>query len=435
MLGSNNPRNPKWLTYRLGKHANDTLKISFGMGMRTIAQSAIFLILARVFGVEIFGYYTAVLALASILGYLGGSGVHVLMLREVSRKPECLHQYWQSSLGALLISSPILITLYLLLAAFILPVHASWVTVILIGISELFFAPFILTGIHVYQSHERFGRTARLLMVPVVSRFCGALVFLLLYLFMRPEEPLPLWGGIYLFSAVLAALYILWLVQSDFNVSLVPRFNSIWKLMADGSRFSIGGVALRIYADIDKTMLARLASLEAAGAYSAGYRIVDLALIPINALLTTSASKFFKKGGKSINEALHYCVRLLPLPTLYAFCASMLVYACAGYIPLVLGQSFVSAVDAVRLLALLPLLSLPRGLLQTALIGADKNDGVIRILVLGAIVNITLNMIFIPLWSWKGAVISTYISELAMAFAMAYMGWYYAKRQSTAVKL
>lgn len=98
------------------------------------------------------------------------------------------------------------------------------------------------------------------------------------------------------------------------------------------------------------------------------------------------------------------------------------------------GQSFVSAVYVVRLLAMLPLLSLPGGLLQTSLIGTDKNDVVIGILVLGAIVNITLNMICIPLWSWKTLLFQPNVSDLTMAFSMAYTGWYYAKRQSATVQ-
>ena len=94
------------------------------------------------------------------------------------------------------------------------------------------------------------------------------------------------------------------------------------------------------------------------------------------------------------------------------------LYLCAGIMPLLLGATYVDAVPALQWLAWLPVVSLPRLLLQALLIGGDRQNYTVNILAGGGIFNIALNMWLIPLWSWRGAVIATYAAEIAMALLM-----------------
>ncbi|OBS09048.1 hypothetical protein Thpro_021376 [Acidihalobacter prosperus] len=106
--------------------------------------------------------------------------------------------------------------------------------------------------------------------------------------------------------------------------------------------------ALKLYADIDKALIARLVTLEAAGAYSAGYRVMDLAMIPMNAWLTATTARFFKAGQSGLGDALKYGWRIVPLPAVYAVVVGFALYASADMLPHVLGRSYGAAVDVLK---------------------------------------------------------------------------------------
>ena len=71
--------------WRPGRLAKGTLAMTAGMGLRTLAQAVVFLIVARVLGVADYGAYAAVLALSTVFGCFSGWGTQTLMVRDVSR--------------------------------------------------------------------------------------------------------------------------------------------------------------------------------------------------------------------------------------------------------------------------------------------------------------------------------------------------------------
>ena len=71
-------------------------------------------------------------------------------------------------------------------------------------------------------------------------------------------------------------------------------------------------------------MVARLATLEAAGVYAAAYRLIDVAFIPVRALLSATLPGFFRAGDGGLEESMRYGKRMLmkALPySLFAFAA------------------------------------------------------------------------------------------------------------------
>ena len=404
--------------WRPGKLAKGTLAMTSGMALRTVGQAGIFLIIARVLGVEAYGAYAAVLAIAGTMGFFGGFGVQTLMLRDVARDPKSFAIAWGRTLAAIGVSSPLLLGLYLLIAWTILPGGISWVVIVCIGVAELVLAPLTLAGISAYQGHERIGRAARLLLAPVLPRLVSALAMMPLTLLLPIAAPLLVWSALYALAALFTAVYTVWLVHCDLGFPLRPDGKGLLASMREGMVFAFGGAALKLYVDIDKTMLARLATLEAAGSYSAAYRVVDMVSVPIAALLAASLPRFFRSGEHNVRSAFVDGWRLLPLPLLYAFSGGLFLYFASAWIPDILGTGYGSAVSALQWLAWLPLVSLPRIFLKTLLIAGNRQHAVMAVIGAGAILNITLNLWLIPLMGWHGAVIATYVAEVAMGCVM-----------------
>ncbi len=401
--------------WRPGKLAKGTLAMTAGMGLRTLVQAGVFLIVARVLGIEAYGAYVAVLALAGSLGSFVGFGVSVLMLRDTARDADAFTAAWGRALAALALTAPVLWFAYGLIAWVALPGDIPWAVVAWIGVAELIFAPIALVAIQAYQGHERIGRAARLVLAPVVPRLAAALLLIPLALWLVPGARLQAWAALYVLAAALAAAYALWLVHRDLGVDLRPIWADLGQSMREGWTFAVSGSALKLYADIDKTLLARLATLKAAGAYSAAYRVTDMAMVPLHSLLAAAVPRFFRAGEQGVHHAGRYALRLFPLPLAYTAAIGGLFYFIAGWLPWVLGPSFAPAVEALRWLAWLPLISLPRLFMQTTLIGGDRQGMLAAVLGVGAALNILLNLWAIPRWGWQGAVGATYATEIVIS--------------------
>ncbi len=401
--------------WRPGRLVRGTLAMTVGMGLRTLAQAGVFLIVARVLGIEAYGAYAAVLALAGGLGSFAGFGVSVLMLRDTARDANAFAAAWGRTLAALALTAPVLWLAYGLTAWVALPGDIPWAVVAWIGVAELIFAPIALVAMHAYHGHERIGRAARLVLAPVLPRLAAALLLVPLALWLAPGMRLQAWAELYALAAASAAAYAMWLVRRDLSVDFRPIWADLGRSLREGWAFAVGGAALRLYADIDKTLLARLSTLEAAGAYSVAYRVTDMASLPLNSLLAAAVPRVFRAGEQGAHHAARYALRLLPLPLAYTAAIGGVLYFIAGWLPWVLGPSFALAVEALRWLAWLPLISLPRLFMQTALIGGDRQSLLAAVLGVGAALNILLNLWAIPRWGWQGAVGATYAAEIAMS--------------------
>lgn len=418
--------------WRPGPLAKGALAMTVAMGLRSLTQTLVFLIVARVLGVADYGAYAAVLALSATFACFSGLGTQVLMVREVSRDPNCFTAAWGLTLTAILISSPILFVVYGVLARVLLPASVSLTVIVFIGLADLIFAPIGLSAITAYQGHDRLDRAAHLSFIPVLPRLAVALALFPLQLVLSDDMRLSTWAFLYAVAAFAAALYAWRMVRKELGPARKPRWRCVWNSLREAIAFAFGSAALKVYADIDKMMLARLATLEAAGAYSAGYRVADLTTVPLLSLLSAAMPRFFRAGEFGVSAALAYAHRILLVPLIYSILAGLGLYLCAGMLPLLLGATYGDAVPALQWLAWLPLLSLPRLFLQSLLIGGDRQNYAVQVLAGGGLFNIALNLWLIPLWSWRGALVATYAAEIGMALAMGVIAFSSQAKQSSA---
>ena len=146
------------------------------------------------------------------------------------------------------------------------------------------------------------------------------------------------WGKFYFGSTDIAALLALSLVVVKLGA---PRF-SLSRSAAEareGFYFSISQSAQTIYNDIDKTMLARLGTLEATGIYGAAYRLIDVSFAPVASLLVAAYPNMFRAGIGGISAAFAYAKPLILRALVYASFVGIAVLVGAGIVPYVLGRA------------------------------------------------------------------------------------------------
>jgi len=411
-------------SWRPGKLARDTLTMTSGSSLRTVAQTAVFIIVARILGVNGYGSFTAVLAIAGSLSYFVGLGSTSLLIRDVARDPKTFSTCWGGALVALAVSCPIMMIIYLTITWFIFS-HSTLLPVILmIGMAELIFAPLANSAIDAYLGHERIGRASRLVLIPVITRLSAALLLMMMSTFLTSTEWLFTWSCLYAAASFAAAVYALLLINRDLNAPVFPSCKLLLSYIQEGLPFSFSNAALRINADIDKTMLARLSTIEVAGTYSAAYRVAAIASLPLTSLISVALPRFFRSArhGGSI-QALSYARHILPIPLVYAIIASAILYFFADLLPLLLGKDYLMAVKTLRWLACLPIISFLRLIAQTSLLTSGFQTHCVIGLLGGAVINIMLNLWLIPSMGWQGAVIASYISEVSMTVTLYSMLW------------
>jgi O-antigen/teichoic acid export membrane protein len=199
----------------------------------------------------------------------------------------------------------------------------------------------------------------------------------------------------------------------------------------EGSYFSASLSAQTIYNDIDKTMLARLGSLEAAGIYGAAYRLIDVTFVPIQSLLAAAYPNFFRTGVAGISATLGYARRLVWGALAYSVAACLLILLFAGIVPLILGSEYVNTAEALRWLSLLPVLKVLHYFLSDSLTGAG-HQGIRTVIQAGvAIFNVLINLWIIPAYSWRGASWSSIASDALLVCGIGAAAFILARRART----
>ena len=404
--------------YRPGKLAHGVFALSAGMGLRAAAQAGLFLIIARVLGSNGYGAFSAVLALAGSWACFSGLGGQVILMRDVARDPKRFAASFGASLSILGLSLIPIGLLYLLSTSWLLP-GIPWSVAVLLGLGELVFLPAVQTVACAYQGFERMGRSARILLAPVLARLVAALVLLVVAFRFETSERLQFWAGLYAAASLLAALYVAFQVRRDLGRPAWPGRQVLQGHLRAGVPFAFMGGAQKLYVDADKFLLATLSTLETTGLYSAGYRFVDLAFLPMQALLTAAAPRHFRAGAGGIANTLR-AIRLLVVPAIgYALLVAVALTLTAPLLPWLLGRGYEGAVTVVRWLAWLPLVGVVRLLLQRTLSASDRQTLGMIALIAGAAFNLVLTVWWIPLLGWRGAAAASYAAEGFMIVALS----------------
>ena len=384
-----------------------------GFGIRAILQAFYFIVVARAIGPEQYGLFAGTSALIGVLAPYASWGSGNILVKYVSRDSKLFSKYWGASLATTIISSVVLTFVAIFAARIFLPETFDLWLVLSICISELFFARIISICAQVFQSVQRLSVTAQIFIIFSVFRLISALLFVSAHLQFTARN----WSFFFLLSSVLSAIpALLWVYRSMGwgKLSLAPMLSEF----KEGFYFSLSLSSQGFYNDIDKTLLARMTGLEVAGFYAVAYRIIDVAFVPITALLNSTYARFFQHGESGLANTKKFALKLLPWAFLYSILAGSVIFLTAPLLPRFLGQSYNES--ATILLWLIPLLSLKAAhyLAADSLTGAGFQGIRSKLQLLVSGVNLLLNLWAIPLWGWKGAVFVSWASDGLLAILL-----------------
>ncbi len=267
----------------------------------------------------------------------------------------------------------------------------------------------------VFQATEKI----KYLSIKVVSK--NILIFILVLLFVRNVSDVLIVIIISVVSNLLVNIWLFRKYRGFFgNYVWVVNQKFLRSLFAESFPLIISSFMITIYYNLDMVMLGNIKTQTEVGIYNAAYKLFMIGLIPLAAIV-----KIFLPSLSKIKD------RVLLKRTIRNFGVMMfgsgviisgVVFLFAEIaIGLIFGDKYSGAVIPLMLLALNLLVISVNVFFGNPLTVWGKQKVYAVAITLGAVINVILNIILIPKYSYNGAAFATLLSEVVVFVGVFYL--------------
>jgi O-antigen/teichoic acid export membrane protein len=383
----------------------------------TLATFALSMALARVLGISEFGIYSLVVSAIMVLSIPIRSGIHTLATRETSK---ALTDETPSAIGHLLGWSNRLILIYTV-ASFI-AVLLLWAVIgqsdfldgLLIAIISVGTLSLTLRNAAILRGFKRFakGTSPDILIRPV-----GQLALLAVILLVITWPHATAQAGLVAFTgaSIIACLVsVIWLrrelsgagdVWGDTGPAPIPWRKALLFL-------TIAGGGQILFGHIDTLMLGALGEPEQVGAYRASVQISMLLifiLTVVNQVLQPNLVRLYRLKDISGMQKLVSDSSFFMFMATLVLGAGLMIFA-APLIDVTFGSSYTIASTALQILVVGQVLNVFFGSVGTILNMTGMEKEAVTSIAIAIIVNISLDLVLIPLFGMVGAASASALS-------------------------
>ncbi len=400
-------------------------KVAFNTGIQLVGQVIVLAIglltlrlTATYLGVETFGQLSIVLSLTGLVAIIADLGVTTTLARELAKSPgeadrlggDLLRFRLVSSLGSVLL---------LLVAIPFLPYTQETKVALLISLPAMVFT--VLGGFPsaFFQTHLRQELSAA---VNVLTRSLGLMAILVVRLF-----DLGLYGLVGLLVAVngIGCLVAFAFSRSFWRINVSFNWSRAKPLIRDSILIGLVSVIGLLHLRGDAIMLSLLKPADDVGIYAIAFRFIDQAFLlaglfvaTVFPIITRAVHHNAGKAQRAINNTFQALV-------LGAVAVTIMIYVLAGpLVRLVAGPEFGASETPLRILAFALLFMFVAPVFYNVLIAINKQKHLIVVGAASVALNVGLNLILIPRYSYNGAASATVASE-----AFVLVGLYFVARR------
>ena len=265
----------------------------------------------------------------------------------------------------------------------------------------------------VYQGFEEYSYiTIRNFTIKLLSLF-------MLFIFVRNQNDIIGYSLILCFGTV--GNYILNMINVKKFVWFDFKEIDIKKHIEPVFTFFGSVLAIEIYSLLDITMLTYFSNPTCVGYYSNSTKIVKTiagTVTAISAVLLPRLSQYFiEKNNEKVKEV---SLKFLDLTYLLTVPCMIGLFLLADQIVLcLLGENFIPSIMTIRILSFLILfMPLSGGVFCQLLLTSGREKKYLCSVLIGAVVNVILNLILIPKFLQNGAAFASVISEIIVCISM-----------------
>jgi len=373
---------------------------------------------ARVLGVELFGQYGLVLAIITFFGVISYSGLDIYQTRQTAvllDKSKVGSLIGNALLARAVIATALVIIIYLISIFINKPLSVKvflWLSAMAMAINFIMgsFSSTLL-------GYERFKLYGFLAMgTQSLSTLLGLLVLYLGFGLIGI-------GFVFVACAFIATAIIgLAVNRRVCRVSLKLNWQSALNILKSSAPLAGAAILATIYYKADFIMLSYFKGDQAVGYYNSAFALINGLLLVSTSLRATILPRmagYFVSDQEKLNRLYHIGFKyMLYIGLSAAFGALILA---EPIFELVYPQSYLPGAAALKILIWALALMFVNTLQSAHLIARDYKKQLMYITGLGAILNIALNLVLIPKYSFTGAASATVITETVTGIGFFYI--------------
>lgn len=379
----------------------------FGEVVSILLSFLLIILIARYLGEVGLGKYSFVFAFVGIFSVLSDFGVSTLMTMEISKNKSMTQKFLNNMLSLKIILSVIVVTLssvgiYFTTQPFDIKIGVLFAA---LAMSFYYIGYIFRVVINVYEVQ------AYQFLYLISERL---IAFLLGIFVLYKGYGVAALVSIFVFSNFFGLLILYILIHKRIEkVKLELDIDFIKNTLKKSLPFWFTALFMTIYFKIDTVMLSFMKGYGATGLYNASYKIIDsLSFVPfvIITIIFPVMSKFYK-NSKNLLQILYeksfYYIFLLALPL--GIGTTMLA---SRIILFVYKKTFINSVIVLQILIWALVLMFVNYIMGYLLNSVDKQKLFTFTAGFGALINIILNFVLIPFYSYTGAALATVATEL-----------------------
>ena len=385
---------------------------------------------ARYLGPELFGLLTFALAFTGIFGLPLDLGLNNLATREVARDNSRANKYL-SNITFIKVFLAVITAALIAVSVYSLGYSGDTIAVIYLLTLSTIFTAFTASFYAIFQSFEKMEYQSIGAILSSVLLLTGAVVLI------ARSAGVVAFASIYLISSAIVLGYSLFICVRKFHLFKVEIDWDFWRpTIKEALPFGLSGVFVTIYFWIDSLMLSLIQGNQAVGWYSAGYRLVfSLLFIPsvFSAAVFPAMSRFHISSQSSLQLMWKKYLRFMLILGIPIGVGTTLL--AERIILLIFGEGYAPSVVVLQLLIWSMVFIFANAPFFRLFESTDKQIVVTKITGLMVIVNVAINLMLIPRFSYVGASIATLITEfvvVALSFVLAERNLYVIKKAELA---
>jgi len=391
----------------------NTFWIALANGISRLLKLILIIYAARILGVNEYGKFTFALAFIALFVIFQNFGLSGIVTREFAREKESKKEF--SSILSLKILLGFLATILILVSSFFVTPDSDVRKVIWILAFFSLISNFSIIIHAFFRARQKMEYQSWGVILEALVVF-GVGLFVLLNL---PSIVNLSYG--YLISALIGLIFTLFIFHLRIFPLRISWDKSVWrKFLIMSWPLALTGLFSTIYGFIDSVMMGYLGQITETGLYNAAYKIVFIFMLPAGIIATSFypvLSKFFKESKRDFQATFDYYLKIMILLAFPLVSGGMIV--APKIINFVYGPEFSASVLALQILMIMAGAFFFYKALISALVVSNQQDKVLWITLLGASINVILNLILIPkfsLYGAAGAIAITYCLILFLLF-------------------
>ena len=358
--------------------------------------------LARVILPEGFGILGYTTAFVSYFLLFIDFGFDIISVKKIANDKSIISKYVNNIISFRIILALIIFTILSIVVFFLNETLVVKLALLLTGLN--LFVQSISTEF-VFQATEKI----KYLSIKVVAK--NVIILIFVFAFVKDISDVLLVIGISIFANFVMNIW-LYLKYSKFfdKFKWVIEKKFLKALFAESFPLLISAFMISVYYNLDMVMLGNIKTQTEVGIYNAAYKIFMIGIIPLGAIVRIFLPSLSKiKEVELLKKTLrNFGIMMLGSGLIIS---SFIFFTSHQVIQIIFGDKYIGAIIPLMLLALNITVISVNVFFGNPLTVWGKQKAYSVAITIGAIVNVVLNIILIPKYSYNGAAFATLLSE------------------------